>query len=245
MNWHPDVQRVQSLHQIVQRTPEWYDAREGMLTASDVASALGDNPYKSRQSLLVSKVEPPKEYASSFATAHGNKYEDEARLLFGEVYGLETWEVGLFRHPEIGWIGGSPDGIASDGSLIEIKCPVKRKIEHKIPGYYYPQVQICMEVLDISMCYFIQYKPETTFGPAEMDVLKVWRSKEWFANALPHLDSFWKDVTRYRANPETLVRRSYNRKAKEPTPEPSEKPPPRCLIVDDPEDYSDTETEHE
>ena len=227
------VTHVQSLDQIEQRTPEWYKARENMITASDVASALGCNPYKSRHSLLVSKVEPPKEYTSNFATEHGNKYEDEARLLFGDLYNLDTWEVGLFRHTEYKWLGGSPDGIASDGSLLEIKCPVKRPINHEIPKYYYPQVQICMEILKIPQCYFIQYKPETLFNNMQLDVLTIPRSQTWFQENFHALDTFWKDVLFYRENPDKLVKRVYKKK---PPPAPVVKPPSECLIVSDPDD---------
>ena len=115
-----------------------------MITASDVATALKVNKYQTQNSLLKKKSLPISENTNSFnssATLHGNKYEDEARLLFSERYKLETWEIGLFQHPLYSWIGGSPDGIASDGNLIEIKCPVTREITHDIPEHYYPQLQ--------------------------------------------------------------------------------------------------------
>lgn len=229
------VEHVRGLDQIEQRTPEWYAARENMITASDIASVLGANPYKSRNALLASKVQPPKEYVSNFATEHGNRYEDEARLLFGSMYGLDTWEVGLFRHSEHKWLGGSPDGIASDGSLIEIKCPVKRPIRHEIPAYYYPQVQICMEVLDIPKCYFIQYKPETIYNKGTIDVLEVHRSKAWFADSFPHIREFWDDVLKYRETPELLPRTKREYKAREYAP----RAPEPCMIVSDDDDKSD------
>ncbi len=224
------VEHVRKLDQIEQRTPEWYEARENMITASDIASVLGVNPYKNRQKLLKDKVEPPK-YVSNFATIHGNKYEDEARLLFGKLYNLETWDVGLFRHNEYKWIGGSPDGIASDGSLLEIKCPIKREIKHEIPVYYYPQVQICMEILDIPKCYFIQYKPETLYNNGIMDVLEVYRNKEWFEESFGEIKSFWDDVLYYRQCPEKLIVTKRPRVQKEVIEMKKE-----CLIVYDEED---------
>ena len=229
------VEHVRNLDQIEQRTPEWYAARENMITASDIASVLGVNPYKSRQALLKNKVDPP-EYVSNFATIHGNKYEDEARFLFGKLYNLETWDVGLFRHNEYKWIGGSPDGIASDGSLLEIKCPVKREIKHEIPVYYYPQVQICMEVLDIPKCYFIQYKPETLYNNGIIDVLEVYRNKEWFAESYPVIETFWNDVLYYRENPEKLPRPVRRQKTVVTSLVPSIN---KCMIVSDDDDLSD------
>ena len=85
----------------------------------------------------------------------------------------------------------------------EIKCPIKREIKHEIPSYYYPQVQICMEVLDIPKCYFIQYKPEMIYQDAILDVIEIPRSKEWFATHLDTLDTFWKTVLENRLDPES------------------------------------------
>ena len=198
------VEHVKSLHQIEQRTPEWYSVRKNLLTASDASSALNQNPYQSAKQLLQKKVFDDNVFTGNFATLHGQKYEDEARLLFGSLYKLDTWDVGLFVHNEYKWLGGSPDGIASDGSLLEIKCPIKREIKHTIPSYYYPQVQVCMEVLNIDKCYFIQYKPGNLYQDFILDVIEVPRSKQWFADNFSLLKGFWDSVLMHRANPETL-----------------------------------------
>jgi len=172
-----------------------------MITASDVATALGVNKYQSINSLIKKKITPETKISGgSFATQHGNKYEDEARFLFAERFKLETWEIGLFQHPHISWLGGSPDGIASDGNLIEIKCPVTREITHDIPVHYYPQVQICMEILNRPACYFIQYKPSTYFQNGILDVKLIPRSTEWFKENLITLEMFWNKVLFMREN---------------------------------------------
>jgi putative phage-type endonuclease len=189
------------MDQIEQRTDRWYEIRNNMITASDVATALGVNKYQSTNSLIKQKVSPKdgQKFASA-ATMHGNKYEDEARLLFSDRFKLETWEVGLFQHPHITWLGGSPDGIANDGNLIEIKCPVTREITHDIPVHYYPQVQICMEILDRPACYFIQYKPSNAFQNGLLDVKLIPRNREWFQESYPKLKAFWNKVIFFREN---------------------------------------------
>ena len=200
------VEHVKSLDQIEQRTPEWYAARENMITASDIAAVIGANKYESRNKVLQKKVHPGSNvFTGNCFTEHGNKYEDEARLLFGKLYKLDTWEVGLFRHMEYKWLGGSPDGIASDGALLEIKCPMKRKITHEIPEYYYPQVQICMEILKIEKCYFIQYLPASKYNDPLIDVVEIPRSKEWFSKHYESLNSFWNDVLYHRQHPEIEI----------------------------------------
>ena len=192
------MEKVLSLPQIQQRTQEWYDRRNGLLTASDAAAALGINPYQSRKSLLIKKCNPGDEYRGNAFTKHGNLHEDEARDLLGTMYNVKTNDVGLFIHPEHEWLGGSPDGITEDGVLIEIKCPLSRLITHDIPKYYYPQVQICMEILDIELCYFVQYKPETITNVCTFDILHVKRDRKWFDRSLPELRKFWEDVMQSR-----------------------------------------------
>jgi len=170
-----------------------------MITASDVATALGVNKYQSKNSLIKQKLSPNGgSQFTSLATSHGNKYEDEARLLFSKRFKLETWEVGLFQHQQIQWLGGSPDGIASDGNLIEIKCPVTREITHSIPEHYYPQVQICMEVLDRPACYFIQYRPDNAFQNGVIDVKLIPRNEDWFKENFPVLKNFWQKILFFR-----------------------------------------------
>jgi putative phage-type endonuclease len=242
MNKEEVVRHVRGLDQIEQRTPEWYAAREHMLTASDAAAAIGKNPYESRKQLLNKKVSTTKKpFTGNFATIHGNKYEDEARFKFGRMYNLDTWEVGLFRHQKYKWLGGSPDGIASDGSLIEIKCPIKRKIEHYIPEYYYPQVQLCMEILDIPQCYFIQYQPENIFQSALLDIKVIPRSKEWFAENYPIFESFWEDVLYHRKHPEIEIIKKRNYTKKEPAPRVVQP----CYFTYDPEDDNKDEEDTE
>jgi putative phage-type endonuclease len=224
------VAHVQSLDQIVQRTPEWYSARQNMLTASDVATVLGINPYEKYNSLVDKKSYGTNTFFGNAATAHGQKHEDTARFLFGRLYGLETWDVGLFRHTEIKWLGGSPDGIASDGSLLEIKCPLKRAIKHEIPPYYYPQVQLCMEILKIPKCYFIQYYPETMVQDGLLDVIEIPRSTQWFEENYPTMVKFWETVQHNRNHPELqVIKPKRERKMKESIDN-------ECLIVSDHED---------
>jgi len=172
-----------------------------MITASDVATALGINKYQSVTTLIKNKLKIINSENASFsssATLHGNKYEDEARLLFSDRFKLDTWEIGLFQHPTIKWLGGSPDGIASDGNLIEIKCPVTREITHNIPDYYYPQVQICMEILNRPACYFIQYKPSSFFQNGILDVTLIQRNTDWFKENVYKLQQFWNKVLYFR-----------------------------------------------
>jgi putative phage-type endonuclease len=169
--------------------------REGMLTASDIATALGENHYETPQKLLLRKVLKLK-WAGNAATAHGTRLEPIARDLYDERYNHKSHEIGLVQHPVHKWLGGSPDGITEDGLLIEIKCPLTRKIESKVPKHYMPQIQLLLEILDLEECDFIQYKPD----PEIFNIVRVQRDREWFQNALPILEAFWNKVQDAKKN---------------------------------------------
>ena len=180
-----------------QRSQEWLELRENMITASDVASALGENRYESINSFIKKKVLKTK-WAGNAATAHGTILEPIVRDLYDQRYGRKSHEIGLVQHAKYPWLGASPDGVTEDGLLIEIKCPLTRKIEPKVPSHYLPQVQLQLEITDLEECDFIQYRPANTesIPPCleEFVVVRVRRDREWFAKNLPVMEAVWKRI---------------------------------------------------
>ena len=69
-----------------------------------------------------------------------------------------------------------------------------------------PQLQLCMEILDLEEAAFIQYKPAATNWPKpeEFDVVKVPRDREWFKTYLPVMKEFWDKVVYYREHIDEL-----------------------------------------
>jgi len=187
-----------------QRSQEWLDLRENMITASDVASALGENHYESPDAFVKKKVLRTK-WAGNAATAHGTLLEPVVRDLYDKKYNRKSHEVGLVQHREYPWLGASPDGITEDGILVEIKCPLTRKIEPNVPKHYWPQVQLQLEITDLEECDFVQYRPATSEGGVvtkgeEFVVVRVHRDREWFAKALPVLETVWQRVLKGRVD---------------------------------------------
>ena len=219
---HPGVTKLLQRKQWAQRTPEWYEVRKTLLTASDVASALDVKPFPSykgspRADLLVKKLEN-KPFGNMF-TAHGQKYEDEACDLMASMLGETVLPFGLLVHPEHTWLAASPDGITHTGKCVEIKCPLRRTIvPGKIPSHYYPQVQCQMQVCGLDTTLFVQYKPAALMpdGKPFVDITVVERDDAWFADALPKLKAFYDE---FMAARETYV----------PAPLP---PLEQCTIVD-------------
>lgn len=226
---HEVVKQLLDREYAPQRSEEWLKLRGKMLTASDAATAIGDNPYEKPHDLLLKKCGFNK-FNGNFATSHGNKYEDEARDIYCAKYGEVCHEIGLYPHPEHDWLGGSPDGITESGKLVEIKCPLSREIKPEVPKHYMPQLQLLMEILNLEECDFIQYKPEEITWPknSEFVVVNVKRDREWFKEKLPIFREFWEKVLYHRENgiepPKTRTR-----KAKKE----SEQEVAVCEIIDD------------
>jgi putative phage-type endonuclease len=192
---HPRVAELLQQKYDDQRTPEWHALRGKMLTASDLATAIGDNPYETPEDLIVKKCGHHHWFGNA-ATEHGTVFEPIARDLYDERHAQKSHEIGLVQHPVHLWLGGSPDGVTESGRLIEIKCPLSRKITPAVPKYYLPQIQLLLEVLDLEVCDFIQYRPANMSknGEEEFFVTQVDRDREWFARILPKAKAFWDRV---------------------------------------------------
>ena len=197
---HPNVKALLEREYAAQKSEEWLALRGKMLTASDAATAIGCNKYQTPHDLLLKKCGVGEKFTGNEATRHGEKYEDEARILYEERYGEVVHEIGLVPHPVHLWLGGSPDGVTESGKLVEIKCPMMREIKAEVPEHYMPQLQLCMEIMDLETCHFIQYKPADFNWPKgeEFVVVQVDRDRGWFETNLPIMRAFWDKVLYHR-----------------------------------------------
>ena len=181
-----------------QRSQKWLEIRNNMVTASDAAAVLGISRFDTVDDILYKKCGFEKRYSemSLSAMKHGVYYEDIARREYERVTGEIVHEVGLIQHPMYPFIGASADGITESGKLIEIKCP-KGALRTKIPVYYIPQIQLCLEVLDLGTCDYVEYSAELN----SFNMFKVDRDREWFQKALPIIQNFWDNVAERRKMP--------------------------------------------
>ncbi len=115
------------------------------------------NPYGTIAEFFKRKLHKAA-YNDSAFTVWGKMYEPIALSLYQGINNVDTvHDFGLLTHQNYDWLAASPDGISSEGIVLEIKCPLKRKIvPGYVPLYYWIQVQIQLEVCDLEDCHFWQ-----------------------------------------------------------------------------------------
>lgn len=176
-----------------QRTPEWFAARRGRVSGSVAGAILGLDPNTSREAALRRLVrdwhgaEP--EFSGNIATRHGQAHEDGAIIDFMMETGLDVEPVGFLPYED--WLGASPDGLTSDGGVLEVKVPFSlRKSED--PNFktladqphYYAQVQVEILCANASHAWFWQWSTHgTKLERVEID--QAWRDEN-----LPRLKQF-------------------------------------------------------
>lgn len=159
------LEQLDKVYQPEQRSEEWYQIRNNLLTASDLATPLGLNPYSKRGDLVFSKAHCIKSnIGNSPAIIHGVKFEEVAVHIYSQLNNVVVKEYGCIPHPTLKCFGASPDGICSVesgnkdyiGRMLEIKCPKSRPITGIIPVHYELQIQGQLEVCNLNFCDFLE-----------------------------------------------------------------------------------------
>ena len=155
------VEELKKIPVVEQRSEEWYKIRDQMITASDFGQALGVGKFGSTKDFYIKKCgyqEPSPFYGASLA--HGIRYEPVATRAYEIKMNTKVHEFGLLQHPELKFLGASPDGITDHGIMLEIKCPFKRKIDGTIVDQYLYQMQGQLDVCQLDVCHFLECKFE-------------------------------------------------------------------------------------
>lgn len=151
------VKKIAKMKQFKQRSDEWFAQRKKMISASDMASVFSIG-YSSKKQLMEKKVLDNSTFKGNIYTKWGQKYEDIASIIYEKRKNVRVLEFGLIQHSKYDFIGASPDGITTDGVMLEIKCPSKRVITGITPEHYGVQMQIQLEVCELDECDFCEIK---------------------------------------------------------------------------------------
>jgi len=177
-----------------QGTPEWHQARQKILTASDFGSAANlKGAYVSRQKLWELKTQRDWKDTNAFME-YGQRMEPIARHSFETLSGHLVDDCDLILHPDIDFLGCSPDGLTHSGHLLEIKCPV-RAVHTGISEQFLGQIFGQMSCTGREIALFFSYHPEGQ---------RLWRidwSNEYWAWLFPLLEEFWNYVIKDECPP--------------------------------------------
>ncbi len=158
-----------------QNTPEWLQARRGLVTASSIKDVLakgkGGEEAKTRETYRVQKAMEilVKEHISSpgldtAAIRWGKETEPMARTEYELRTGVMVVQVGLVLHPTIERAAASPDGLVGDKGLVEFKCPeshthIRYIVGDTVPTEYQPQMLWQMACCEREWCDFVSFDP--------------------------------------------------------------------------------------
>lgn len=186
-------------NEMEQRSPEWFEARKGKITASMVGAILGLAPYMTRADAMRSLVrsihgaEP--EFTGNIATEYGQNNEAGAVVEYTMETANKVEAVGFIINPQEDWAGCSPDGlIGTDGGL-EVKCPFGKRKDQKPEfkpladqPHYYAQVQFSLWVTGRKFWHFYQWSGAGT------KLECVLPDQAWRDENLPKLRQFYAEV---------------------------------------------------
>lgn len=198
--------------QVVQRTAQWFRAREKLITGSIVDSILGTNPYQSVHEVVVNKSvgRSAGSFRGNAFTRHGTKYESRALELYLQTHYPKSkiLSYGVVKHDDVGFLAHSPDGILVHPTseeapkLLEVKCPATRQPPASgvlaIPPQYYHQIQLGLEVFKLESADYVEYFCETESRPESIYVTTLYKDPDWLLNNLQAFQRFWKAVDTYK-----------------------------------------------
>lgn len=162
---------LREIPQPIQRTPEWYQFRWNLITASNAWKAF--ESQSTINQLIYEKCQPIKKFdneedvkmVNTNSSLHwGQKFEPLSVLIYEHKFKTQVEDFGCIQHKTYKFIGASPDGINVDkncdryGRMLEIKNVVSRDINGIPKKEYWVQMQLQMEVCDLDECDFLETK---------------------------------------------------------------------------------------
>jgi hypothetical protein len=151
-----------------QRSPEWFEVRRGIPTASSFDKIVTSKGEPSKQALgylytlaaeRIAGVREPS--FSSAAMEEGIRREEESRLVYAMLTEVEVRQVG-FCLSDCGRYGYSPDGLVGEDGGVELKNPtgkvaIECLLAGKIPTAYIQQVQGSLLITGREWWNFVSY----------------------------------------------------------------------------------------
>ena len=188
-----------------QGSGEWLALRVGKITGSRFKAVMALNkrtglPNKPRRELVrILRDELRTGFPEPFVTneymEHGTRCEPLALAAYQFITGADVHHAPFVHHPELPYVGYSPDGLPTPDGLIEIKCPAlegrhTRTVEsQRCPDDYYPQVQGGLWVTGRKWCHFVSYFPSIS-----VEIVRVERDESFINRLAAECAAVWAEV---------------------------------------------------
>lgn len=190
-----------------QRTEGWQAQRCGRITASRIKDVLAvskrdGKPLQARADYMMEIVSEiltgrPSQRYQNTAMAWGVECEPLALDAYQRATGHQVEQSGFVVHPDLEYIGGSPDGLMPWRGL-EIKCPFNTAnhlatILDGMPSEHMPQVQACMWICGRQQWDFVSYDKRLDDG-LELYVQTITRDDIYIARMASECAQFWDEA---------------------------------------------------
>ncbi len=178
-----------------QGTPEWHQARCGVITASNFSDVLAKGQGKTRakymRKLVAQRI--TENLSGGFSNIHtdrGTEYEEQARQAYQAYTGNEIAKCG-FMKDEYGY---SPDGLVGEDGLIELKTrlddlQIELLLDGRVPSEHIAQIQGGLMVSGRQWCDFSAYSPGLP-----VFISRVERDEEYIENLRKELEKFEQEI---------------------------------------------------
>lgn len=154
---------------------DWQRARLGKITASKFGLVKrlrtgdwGETAFSYLYDLVGEHLtgQPSQTFTGSDATEWGNEYEAEAIEAYTKRTGRKVKSSNVFlQHPELQFVGGTPDGLIGEKGIVEVKCPFTFKnhlrtvITRTVPDEYLAQIHGYLWLSGRDWCDFVSFDP--------------------------------------------------------------------------------------
>lgn len=185
-----------------QRSPEWFAARLGKVTASKVADVIAKTKTgysASRENYMAQLIcermtGQKQESYTNAAMEWGTETEPLARAAYEGFKDVLVDEVGIIDHPFLPMCAASPDGLVSDDGMVEIKCPntathFDTLLTEKMPSKYLPQVQWQMACANRLWVDFVSFDPRAPEG-LQLFVTRIERDDKYILELEAEVNKF-------------------------------------------------------
>lgn len=180
-----------------QGTPEWFECRKGIPTASMFSAILAKGQGKTRRTYMMKLLGEriTGELQDSFSNAHmerGKEMEEEARLAYAFMKEVEPVQVGFIRNKEKGC---SPDSLIDENGLLEIKTKLPHLqlevlLADEMPSEHKAQVQGQLWIAEREWCDFVSFWPKTPIF-----IKRVYRDEKYIKTLSDEVEKFLNELT--------------------------------------------------